>query len=225
MLRRVPPLSLLALTLAAAAPAIAANSPSKNPFLPANTSAPGAVSAHESIEFAGVSQMGKTTTLIFLDKAAKKSRWVGIGETVEGISVVDYDPRREQAVVKVNGTQKTLALRKAAGPANSAGLTSVVPPPPAAGFNVAPPAPVAPVPQILPAPAPPVDPAAQAAAPGAAPKPAPNTPEAQVKAETEARMLVSDLLEIGMAQRKAYEEQQRRAAEGKSREPTPPEQK
>ena len=31
---------------------------------------------------------------------------------------------------------------------------------------------------------------------------------------TEARMLVSDLLEIGMVQRKAYEEAQRRAAAG-----------
>jgi hypothetical protein len=40
-----------------------------------------------------------------------------------------------------------------------------------------------------------------------------------VKAETEARMLVSDLLEIGIAQRKAYEDAQRRAAEGKSGQP------
>lgn len=54
----------------------------------------------------------------------------------------------------------------------------------------------------------------------ATPKPeAPATPESQVKAETEARMLVSDLLEIGMAQRKAYEEAQKRAAEGNA---TPP---
>jgi hypothetical protein len=33
-------------------------------------------------------------------------------------------------------------------------------------------------------------------------------------------MLVSDLLEIGMAQRKAYEDAQRRAASGEN--PTPP---
>jgi hypothetical protein len=43
--------------------------------------------------------------------------------------------------------------------------------------------------------------------------PGPPIPEAQLKQETEARMLVSDLLEIGMAQRKAYEEAQRKAAE------------
>jgi len=52
----------------------------------------------------------------------------------------------------------------------------------------------------------------------------PPTPETQAKQETEARMLVSDLLEIGMAQRRAYEEAQRKAAEaggGNSAAPTP----
>jgi hypothetical protein len=50
---------------------------------------------------------------------------------------------------------------------------------------------------------------------------APEAPEAtRVRQETEARMLVSDLLEIGMAQRKAYEDAQRRAASGEN--PTPP---
>jgi hypothetical protein len=35
-------------------------------------------------------------------------------------------------------------------------------------------------------------------------------------------MLVSDLLEIGMAQRRAYEEAQRKAAEGGAQNPSPP---
>ena len=48
---------------------------------------------------------------------------------------------------------------------------------------------------------------------------APATPEVQQKQETEARMLVSDLLEIGMAQRKAYEDAQRRAATGENAPP------
>jgi hypothetical protein len=47
-------------------------------------------------------------------------------------------------------------------------------------------------------------------APAAPPTPA----EIQTRQETEARMLVSDLLEIGMAQRRAYEEAQRKASEG-----------
>ena len=213
----------LLFALGASAATSFAAEPSKNPFLPKNTAGPAATSAHETIEFAGVSQIGKTTHLIFQDKLAKKNRWVGIGETVEGISVLNYDARLEQAVVKINGTQKTLALRKGTGPVSSNAATSVVPPPPAASFNVPPPT-VAQTPQLgaMPPPAMPVDPAAQVASQPAGPKPASNTPEGQVKAETEARMLVSDLLEIGMAQRKAYEEQQRRAAEGKTGQPTPP---
>jgi hypothetical protein len=54
-----------------------------------------------------------------------------------------------------------------------------------------------------------------AAAPVAAPKPeGPATPPSIAKQEEDARMLVSDLLEIGMAQRKEYEEKQKRAASG-----------
>lgn len=54
-----------------------------------------------------------------------------------------------------------------------------------------------------------------------APLPPPATP---AEAEREARMLVSDLLEIGMQQRKAYEEAQKKAAEeaAKKTPPAPP---
>jgi hypothetical protein len=186
----------------------------RNPFEPQGAAAGPAAAANETIEFAGVSQMGKTTHLIFHDKAAKKNRWVSLGETVEGISVVRYDDRLEQAVVKINGTEKTLPLRKGKGPVNSPVAMNSLPS--AAGF-AAPSAPPAPAPAAsVPATATAaVDPAANQAA---SKPPAPATPETQAKQETEARMLVSDLLEIGMAQRRAYEEAQRRAAEGK----TPP---
>lgn len=212
-----------AASLSAAEVLTAEEAAKKNPFKPVNAPGGPAPTAHESIEFAGVSQMGSTTTLIFLDKSVKKNRWIGIGETVEGISVLHYDPRVELATVKINGAEKTLALRKGTGPANAPALAA--PPPPAASFATPLPANQAAVAQ--PAPPPTIEPAApaqpadgQAAPPK--PAPAPGTPEAQVKAETDARMLVSDLLEIGMAQRKAYEEAQRKAAEGKSGQPTPP---
>ena len=214
-------MSRRALTLLLAAASAATVFAADNPFLPKNTAGPAAATQHETVEFTGISQMGKTTHLIFQDKAAKKNRWVAVGETVEGISVLNFDARLEQVVVKINGAEKTLALRKGTGPVNTAPIVLSQQPP--AGFNTPPPA-AAPVPQLMPAPAPvtpPTDPTAQATPPLTAPKPPPNTPEGQAKAETEARMLVSDLLEIGMAQRKAYEEQQRRAAEGKSGQPAP----
>lgn len=61
-----------------------------------------------------------------------------------------------------------------------------------------------------------------APSPGAVAVPAPTSTQtlSQARQEEEARMLVSDLLEIGMVQRKAYEEAQRRAALGQSN-PTP----
>lgn len=224
-MRRAALLALLSLSAAGALPAAEAltaeTAARKNPFKPAGAAAGPAATTHESIEFAGVSQIGSATTLIFHDKSAKKNRWVGLNETVEGITVLRYDPRVEQVTVKINGAEKTLALRKGTGPINAP--TATAPLPPAAAFatptpdaaTAAPPvvAPVAPPPTT-------VEPAAQASL-TAKPAPAPGTPEAQAKAETDARMLVSDLLEIGMAQRRAYEEAQRRAAEGKTGPSTP----
>jgi hypothetical protein len=190
-----------------------------NPFKPMGTDVAPAAAVSETVEFAGVSQIGTKTHLIFFDKTLRKSRWIALGETVEGITAVRYDARREQATVKLNGAEKILALRKGTGPANGPSPAAVAPLPAPGGFNVAASQPV----QVMPAPAPAVSapvPVATSAPPAPAPATAaPATPESQAKAETEARMLVSDLLEIGMAQRKAYEEAQRRAAKGEN---TPP---
>lgn len=185
--------------------------PKESPFVLRGGATTPTAAANETIEFAGVSSMGKRTDLIFYDKTSKKSHWIAQGETKEGISVVSYDERRDEAVVKVNGVQKTLTLRKVASPATARGIAPLP-----TGFNIPAPAAVpAPVPAQLPvanAPAAPTNAAEPAAA---QPTPPAGSPaEIQKKQETEARMLVSDLLEIGMAQRRAYEEAQRRAAEG-----------
>src|SRR5262245_11922375 len=182
----------------------------------------------ETIEFAGVSSIGQKTDLIFYDKTAKKSHWIAKGETKEGITVLNYDERREVAVVKYNGVEKTLALRKGAGPTGTV-RTAVN----STGFNVSTAAPVvAPVPVQVPIPADVAAANGVAAGPAATPTAAPTVPlqpapppgspaEVQARQETEARMLVSDLLEIGMAQRRAYEEAQRKAAEGNPNNPPP----
>lgn len=218
----MPSLSRLALLPFAAATLMAGAAESKStlvretPFAPPAQAA-GPAQANETIEFAGVYTAGKRTDLIFLDKTAKKNHWIGIGETKEGIAVVSYDERREQAVVKMNGSEKVLQLRKGTGPVNKPAAV----PPLATGFNVPTPAPA-----VTPLPGPgdavvKVQPPPPAVQPANVPAPAPNTPEAQQKQETEARMLVSDLLEIGMAQRKAYEEAQRKAAEGGNSQSAP----
>ena len=194
-----------------------------SPFNTANTPA-AATAPGETLEFAGVSSVGKKTQLIFHDRNTKKNRWIGIGETVDDISVLNYDSRLEQAVVRVNGMQKILPLRKGSGPLNAPNAAALSP----GGFTVAP-LPAPPLPhastfnkQPATVQAQPMS-VAPVPAPAPAPSPAANTPEAIARQEQEARMLVSDLLEIGMAQRKAYEEAQRRAAEGKAQS-NPPQQ-
>ncbi len=215
-------LSLAAVAVLGAVARAAESAPAgRSPFSPPATAASNAAAAaSETLEFAGVSAMGNRTDVILFDKTARKSHLITAGETVAGISVLNYDARRDQVVIRVNGQQKTLALRKSSAP------TGGVPPaaaPMPVGFNVPPPAPP-PVAVgsttgvIPPAPAPTAEPAP---APGLAQAAAPASPtqQLQAKQETEARMLVSDLLEIGMAQRRAYEEAQRKAAETNVQKP------
>ncbi|HUR56410.1 MAG TPA: hypothetical protein VM029_01785 [Opitutaceae bacterium] len=206
--------ALPVVALAWSATAAAQNTLTKDtPFASANAAAVEAPA--EAIEFAGVvSKVGKKTDLIFFDKSVKKFRWVPLGETVDGITALNYDERLDQAVVKLNGVQKTLTLRKSANPANAPAPVAAL----QTGFNT--PLPVAlPPAAAMPAPVAQQPAGFPAMNPATAPAPAPGTtpaaaPDTQAKQETEARMLVSDLLEIGMAQRKAYEEAQRKAQGG-----------
>lgn len=198
-----------------------------SPFTPAGGPVTAGAPANENIEFAGVTTMGSRTDLIFHDKTAKKSHWLAKGETKAGITLLNYDPQREQAVVKVNGVEKVLTLRKGKGASAAPGPAIATQP---AGFNVPSPA-VAPVasPDVAGAGAITMagtSAAAVPAQPAPTPMPAPSgpmTPEIQARQETEARMLVSDLLEIGMAQRRAYEEAQRKSSESAPGGPTPSE--
>lgn len=194
-------LLLLAGTARAGEPA-PSGLPRQSPFAPPGTptSESGATPA-ETLEFAGVSSVGKRTDLILHDREAKRTLWIGVGESKAGIQVVAYDSRREQAILKVNGADKVLPLRKGSKPkgglvAAPAPVTAPDAPPPGVVF-------AQPFPGL-----------GQPEAIGDSPttlKPVP--PAAPQRQEAEARMLVSDLLEIGMAQRRAYEEAQRRQAQ------------
>jgi hypothetical protein len=177
--------------------------PRQSPFAPAGAPAAetGAAPA-ENLEFAGVSSVGRRTDLIFHDREAKRTHWIGVGESKAGIQVVAYDSRREQAILKVNGADKVLPLRKGSKPS---GAPVAAAPAPATAPDAPPPGVVfaQPFPGL-----------AQPHAIGDSPtnlQPVPPAPPQ--RQEAEARMLVSDLLEIGMAQRRAYEEAQRRQAQ------------
>jgi hypothetical protein len=176
-----------ALRLAAQAPG-----PGDSPFAPPPGSAAAQAAAGgtaPSYELAGASATAEGTQVCVFDAQAKRSAWIAVGGNKDGIRVVSYDPDKDQAVVSVNGETQVLTMRKAsvtAGPA--------------------------------------VDPASfgpQTYASGQPPSPPPGVdvqlptdPKARqtLREEREARMMVADLMEIGMQQRKAYAEAKRKAA-------------
>ena len=168
---------LLAVVFAAVASASGSDSRTHpSPFLPPPGDPSAAVApaaAKDSLEFTGVIVTGQTVLLNLTDTQAKKSFWIGVGKSENGVEAVDYDRRQDAATLKVRGETKRLVMKQPVVVASSGTSAATVP--------------IAPV----------------------VPLPPPSTP---AEAEREARMLVSDLLEIGMQQRKAYEEAQRKAA-------------
>lgn len=198
----------------------ASSAPKASPFMPPAAAAQvtAAGDSGETLEFAGISSVGSRTDYIVHDRSSKKSFWIGMGEAKNGIALVSHDPKRDILTLTANGIQRQLPLRKVATGAGRPGSAPVVGnqasiPSPLDTSVITPPPP----PPALPSPS--QDPATAVAET----KPAPTTPaqEAILKQETEARNLVSDLLEIGMAQRRAYEEAQRRNSSANPAEPPP----
>lgn len=196
--------------------------PKDSPFMPAGSSAAGAGASGEVIEFAAVRTIGQRTEIDLYDTQGKKNHWIPLGGSADGMTVVNYDVHRDQIVAKIGGIEKLLTLRQPRGVA--AGNAAVVASPAMSFATPSPPA----VLETMPVPAPavgasvanasvPVAPAAPAATTAA-----PAAPLSIARQEEEARMLVSDLLEIGMAQRKAYEEKQKQAADPNAAPAPPP---
>lgn len=168
----------------------------RSPFLPPAGVAgqSGENGPHEAYELAGASTSPEGTQICLFDTAQKRSRWLKVGGSEDGIQVVSYDESNDQAVVRFDGGTHVLALRKVK---TGAGIQM--------GFNANPTFNAA-------AAAQPLAGTSQAAnAPIVDPSTIGKSPET-IKQEREARMLVSDLLEISIAQRKAYEEAQKKAA-------------
>jgi len=126
--------------------------------------------------------------------ADKRSIWVAVGQTVGEVTAVSFDPKTDEATIRANGKLLTLGLKKSAVVTGPAARVPVSQPTVSA---------TPPKPQPVSIPPPPAN--------------------VQEEKETEARMLVTDLLEIGQEQRRAYEEAQKQAAakSGKSTTSTP----
>jgi len=171
--------------------------PANSPFLPGGSVSPPAAATPGGLEFVAVLTEGKKTSVSLYDSVTKKSHWIPVRGEADGIAVLSYDAVHNQVVVRTGGTEKRLTLRREKNTVAGAHANGV----PTPSSNVATPAVVS----------------ATSIAPTVKP-PGPTPPPPVVKEQEEARLLVSDLLEIGLAQRKAHEEMQKKAAPA----PAPP---
>lgn len=161
-----------------------------SPFAPAAGSGAAGPAQAEAIELSGSSVQGSDVSVCIYERQAKRSQWIPVGGVCDGIHVISFDAAHDKAVVNVGGAFKELTLRKAT-------------------FASTGPAPVARAAAPVSAQAAPL---VQPAFPGPVASPAPAPPADAVTEQREARMLVSDLLEIGVQQRKAYQEARQKAA-------------
>jgi hypothetical protein len=159
---------------------------SNSPFAPGSTSGLSAGSVANTYELMGSSVEGPDVSVCVVDHQAKRSQWIQVGGDVNGIRVLSYDPLSDTAVVVIAGSKKVLSMRKSSVAA--LGPSAIARPAPALVPQAVPAAPIA------------------SAPPAVAGSPA--------QEQREARMLVSDLLEIGIQQRKAYQEAKQKAAAG-----------
>ena len=161
-----------------------------SPFAAQRGAGPSAGPA-EAYELAGSTTEGSQVTVCIYVRQKKHSEWIGVGETSGGIRVVSYDAASDSAVVMIDGARKDLAMRQATVAALGPSYDPRVQ---AAGGGL--------VASLVPAPS------------------GPSTPESLAHDQREARMLVSDLLEIGVQQRKAYQDAKQKAAASASPQPT-----
>ena len=161
-----------------------------SPFAPAGTPAGTAAASAQAYELAGSSVEGKDVLVCIYDRQDKRSDWIPVGGSDGAVHVVSFDPERDRAVVTISGARKELTLRKA----SSASTTLTLADRPAVPVS---------------APQPPPAPVVAASAPSRPPEVLTNA----AREQQEARMLVSDLLEIGVQQRKAYQEARQKAAQ------------
>ncbi|HEU5081505.1 MAG TPA: hypothetical protein VFT72_19990 [Opitutaceae bacterium] len=149
----------------------------QSPFMSGGAAGGVDASASSNYELVGIIAGSKQTMVGITDKNSKRSFWIPVGKTSDGVEVVSCDPQKDRAVIRVGGQTQSLAMHAASvtGPAVSNSPVSAAPG-------------------------------------GAAARPTTAQAQAQAEQEREARMLVSDLLEISIQQRKAYEESQKKGA-------------
>lgn len=164
--------------------------------MPSGSMAAGGAAPAEAYELAGSSVQGPDVSVCIYERQAKHSQWIPVGGIADGIHVISYDALNDRATVTIAGAFKELTMRRA----TVASLS-----PSSAGRPDESAAPLRLQPAV---------PDAQLAPAAAAPL------RSAVEEQREARMLVSDLLEIGVQQRRAYQDAKQKAASGAPPQPS-----
>jgi hypothetical protein len=165
-----------------------------SPFAPSGNAVVNGSAPAQDYELAGSTSEDQQVSVCIFERQAKKTEWIPVGGNVDGIHVISFDNNHDTAVVMVGGQRKEISMRKA----TVAKASGPVAPRPAFADNVQ---------------------AAPAAPIASAPAPLPAATTAPEQEQREARMLVSDLLEIGVQQRKAYQDAKLKAASGQQPPP------
>jgi len=204
---RILATTLAILTAASAASAGVESLRERSPFVPPSTTQQtgGEANALSTFELTGILSVGGKPQFSVRDTSTGRGFWLGLGETQDGLTVRDYDEASSSVVLEGRGARRNLVIREAR-------VATAAPPRPVVNI---PPAPLPGVASPQPAPA----------APPQSVQPPPPTPKMQAnakgrtneEAERDARLLVSDLMDISIQERKRYEENQRRAAAGQPR--------
>ena len=163
-----------------------------SPFIPSGSAAGAGSAPAEAYELAGSSVQGSDVSVCIYERQSKHSQWIPVGGVADGIHVITFDASRDKVVVTIGGAFKELSMRK---PAVAPLIPSLAPRPALSASEA--PAPAAPMAAAAPAPA-----------------------ASAQHDQQEARMLVSDLLEIGLQQRKAYQEAKQKAAAQTTAQPS-----
>jgi hypothetical protein len=190
----LPSAAVLAVGLSVCVGAVAATAAS--PFLPDAKPAPQAAPAMDAelqaLQLSGISAIGDEVQFNLVDPRTKKSYWLALGATEGGITVVSYEADADAVVVRKGAQTRRLELRQSRIVASAPTSPAVPAPTPAAPLDTTN---VVGVDEIK----------------------NPTSPQEIKQAEFEARMLVSDLLEISMRERarqKALREAKQREQAG-----------
>jgi len=165
-----------------------------SPFAPAGTAGSAGADSMEAYELAGSSIQGSDIEVCVYNRQAKRSEWIAVGGVSGGIHVISYDPEHDRAVVTIAGARKELGLRKHSVAQSSVAISAPVS------------RPVQQTNEVVASPSPIVAPSSE-------------VPTAAAHDQNEARMLVSDLLEIGVQQRKAYQDAKQKSASDATAQP------